>query len=218
MPQSRYDRIVNVLENFSTDDLANLVMCVNAWDGALDHMDWRPMDMWEIMDYIGRDRNTLQNVLESAADGEFNPRDDYFRYYGGGLESTDDPDFDIHDIADWIDERISYGDNLAGIIGDCLADCFVECYEPDYDPYPFGDEDITEEDCMTEDEIVETLIVWFSDRAFTGELKRYPTPAQLPLLARALASKTKLVDPADVIEQLRAQNYESYFTAESSEG
>lgn len=153
---TRQERIREVLDNYGTRDLVSIVSYINSWDGSFEGEDWREMDLYEIWESIS-DSSDFESAMRAASNGDFDPRDDYYRWsYYSGLESSDDPDFDLNEIADWINENFHRVDDvLSSYYASDFEDCDVE--EPDDDPLDPTDwpDDPTDYDGEDEDEPAE---------------------------------------------------------------
>lgn len=152
---TRQQAIYDVLRGYDTSELVSLVSYINSWCGDLDDMDWREMDTYAIWDYCD-DRYTFERILHAAADGSFDPRDDYYRWDGGDLESTDDPDFDLDEIAEWLDDNF---DSLHRFLGSYFLSDFEDLYDTDDEPdddYPDDPTDYDGVDDPDEEEPAKT--------------------------------------------------------------
>lgn len=126
---SRQERIENVLsEEYGTSELVSLVDSINGYNGDLEDQVWQTMDIWEISQYLDESID-LEHLLIAAADGDFDPRHDYYRWDSyGDIVSTDYPDFNLEEIAEWLDDHY---DNLANCIGEGFASDFEDCDDED---------------------------------------------------------------------------------------
>lgn len=210
---ARRDSIRRVLEDYSTENLVGLVGNINAWDGSFEDDDWREMDIWELWQSCN-DSSDFETFLCAAASGDFNPNDDYYHWGIYGLESSDNPCFDLGYIADWIDEHF---EDLRNTIGDYYAEDFDDCDEPEIDPetleeYTTPDED----DLMSVEEIAATLADWMADRVANNLPTRSLSAEQIKLVAKVFEETHTCLDPADVIKLAETDdgrnNWHSFFT------
>ena len=190
---TRREHIERVLENYDRNDLLSLVGSINAWDGSLEDQNWMPLDMEEIWQcYVGSSGN-FEDFVRAAANRDFYPGDDYWRWTAwGGIESTDEPSFDLDEIADWIEDRDEQ--ELEREIGSYFAQDFAfdrTQNEPEEEEDPFND------GRMTEAEIAEAV----------GVYARNQTEDQKAELARrASEAGQRMLDPIDVLEFI-AEHY-----------
>lgn len=190
---ARRDRIYDVVRDYGTDDLVSIVSYINSWDGSMDDQDWRTMDMWDIWRNIG-DSSDFASAMQAAANGDFNPRDDYYRWNGYDLESSDNPDFDLWEIADWIDDHF---DRIDDAFGSYYASDFDFDDESEIDVEEFLEELDLSDDAMSVDDIAATLAE-LQREGFTHPAGTL-SPEQLRLLAEVIHEFKTCLDPADVI-------------------
>lgn len=188
---ARRDRIYDVVKNYGTSDLVSIVSYINSWDGSMGDQDWRAMDMWDIWQNIS-DSSDFASAMQAAADGDFDPRDDYYRWNGYDLESSDNPDFDLWEIADWIDDHF---DRLDDAFGSYYASDF-DFEESEIDVEEFLEELDLSDDAMSVDDIAATILESAAEGITdTANL----SPEQIHLLAKVIAEHHTCLDPADVI-------------------
>lgn len=118
---TRRERLYSVLEDYDSRDLVSVVGTIAAYDDSFYDVMWREMDVRELWDQC-YDSAAFEHILDATASGEFNPNDDYYRWGDYGLESSDCPDFDLDDIATWLDENF---DRIDRIFSDYYAEDFL---------------------------------------------------------------------------------------------
>lgn len=101
------DKIIEGLEQLSTDELLSLYREINSYDGSLDQFDIFEMDEFdEVLDGY-----KPSEIVNSIRYGDFDSTDEYFRFNGyGNLESLSH--FDIEEELD----------SYLGEIADCVED------------------------------------------------------------------------------------------------
>ena len=86
MTMTREQAIRSYVEQLSGSELADLLQCMNAYDGSFEASTYYDMDEFdEFMSNF-----TPSEIVRMMWFGEFNPNEDYFRFDGyGNLESLD---------------------------------------------------------------------------------------------------------------------------------
>lgn len=197
---ARRDNILSVVSDYATDDLVSIVGSINGWDGSLEEYDWRSMDMWDVWQYVS-DSSTFEEIVQRAADGEFDPRDDYYRWGFYGLESSDCPDFDLDEIADWIDDHF---DELEDILGNYYASDFDDCDKSELDPEVLSkieNDLVNDEDRMDVNQIAATI----RECAYEGLIPSIGDET-IQNLAEEIHKTRTCLDPADVIAAVAVEH------------
>lgn len=102
---TRQQAIYTALQDLYDSDLNSVAWSIYENTSRLGDDDlWRNLDLSEIM-YDINDCYTFEQFLQAAADGDFNPRDDYWRWTCYGPESSDTLDYDLDDFAEIIDDH-----------------------------------------------------------------------------------------------------------------
>lgn len=140
---TRQQRLCSVLEDYDSRDLVSVVGTIAAYDDSFYDVMWREMDVYDIWSNC-YDASCFESILDATASGEFNPNDDYYRWGDYGLESSDCPDFDLDDIATWLDENF---DRIDRMFSDYYAADFLGTDDaPDDEPDDDYPEDTTDYD------------------------------------------------------------------------
>ena len=102
---TRQQAIYTALQDLYDSDLNSVAWSIYENTSRLGDDDlWRNLDLSEIM-YDINDCYAFEQFLQAAADGDFNPRDDYWRWTCYGPESSDTLDYDLDDFAEIIDDH-----------------------------------------------------------------------------------------------------------------
>lgn len=102
---TRQQAIYTALQDLYDSDLNSVAWSIYENTSRLGDDDlWRNLDLSEIM-YDINDCYVFEQFLQAAADGDFNPRDDYWRWTCYGPESSDTLDYDLVDFAEIIDDH-----------------------------------------------------------------------------------------------------------------
>lgn len=196
---ARRDNILSVVRDYDTSDLVSIVGSINGWDNSFEEYDWRAMDMWELWQNCN-DSSDFEYILTAAANGDFNPNDDYYCWSWNGLESSDCPDFDLDEIADWIDDHF---DELENILGNYYASDFDDCDKSEIDPETLSkiENDLAnDEDRMDADQIAATI----RECAYEGLIPAIGDET-IRNLAEEIHNSRTCLDPADVIAAVEAE-------------
>lgn len=195
---TRRERIREFLEELDDSDLLEITSAANSWNSGLEEYNWQHLDMQDIWDNYCNGSDDFEEIVEAAAEGRFDPSHDYYRWWTYGIESTDDPEFDLGEVAEYLDEEF---DDLGHILwGGWILDMLRACDT-------LAEEKLLESiDLESERMTVEQVETTLRECAYEDLLKASDlTNEQLHLLAKVIAEKHCCIDPADVIAAADAE-------------
>lgn len=189
---TRREKIREFLEELDNSDLLEITSAAFSWNNGLEDYNWYPMDLREIWDNYCGSFSCFEDILSAAVGGDFNPHHDYYRLGCYGIESTDDPEIDLGEVAEYLDEEF---DDLRNILWNGrILHQLLECDTPD------AEELLESIDLEGERMTVEQVETTLRECAYEDLLKASNlSNDQLHLLAKVIAEKHCCIDPADVI-------------------
>lgn len=193
------ERIARALSERDEYDLRELVGSINSYSGRLTELEFLPMD--ELTDWLtnwgeGLDTDRLDDLLRQTRNGDFDDRDQYFRFDSWDDPVSSDGDYsagDIDDIAEYIDDNADDLDRWG--LNDDLADSIRAALDDPEDEADDTDDEDEDIELLPREDIAAVLADWYAD---TGRLA--PTGDALLRTAVSCEAQERPLDPADVRE------------------